>query len=144
MIFPRQQRPIDGYSDAGQASKDKFLKDGTKFLKALGKILARRGLTEAKYSKNAAGIACGGDVYAEYYKPNADVGVYVTIGADIGVGLGRQSDGIHCMTRWIERNAAPKRSRRDGSNVWLKLDKDAEEIAEACAKIAETPLPSAV
>jgi len=141
MKFPIQQRPINGYDD-NQPRKDKFMREATKFLKALGKILALRGLTEAKYSKNAGGIACGGDVYAEFYKPNADVGVYITIGADIGAGLGRNADGIHCMTRWIERNAAPKRSRRDGSNVWLKLDKDAEDIAEACEKIAQTPLPA--
>jgi len=140
MKFPIQHGPINGYDD-NQPRKDKFLREATKYLKALSKILALRGLTEATYRKNAAGVACSGDCYAEFYKPNADVGVYVTIGADIGVGLGRQGDGVHCMARWIEKNAAPKRSQRNGSNVWLKLDKDADEIAEALFLISETPLP---
>ncbi len=107
--------------------------------------LMKHGMTEYKPGKNAGGIACGGDVYAEYFKPNAAHGVYVTIGADIGVGLGREGDGIHCMARWVEKNAAPKRSRKDGPNNWPRLDKDSDELAEMFATLAnrkneETPV----
>jgi hypothetical protein len=123
MKMPKSEGEVNGYSDAGQARKDKFLRDAKKFLRQVGKELAQKGFSEVNVSANPAGIACAGDASGYYYKPGSQISLYLTIGADI------LQPGLSFMARWNNSHG------RSGPNNWINADKDSVEVAAILTSI---------
>jgi hypothetical protein len=139
---------IDGYSDRGQQLKEQFMRDARALLKHTAGILARFGFTEARINVNPAGVACSGDVYAEFWRPEDLYNtLYCTIGASY-VSFGGRKDGLTIMARNEKRAEQPGRGKTSktaylttfrGLNHWIDPGMTSGELADELLKIAGLP-----
>ena len=139
---------ICGYSDKSQALKEQFLRDARALLKHTGQIVARAGFGEARFNVNPAGIACSGDVFAEFWRADDPVNtLYCTIGAS-AVSFGGRRDGLNIMARNERRAEQPGRGKTGkpayhttfrGLNQWIDPGMHSGQLAAELLKIAGRP-----
>jgi hypothetical protein len=131
---------IDGYracTDEGRSEKNsgkaRFLRDAASMLRQVGQILKEKGLDQCEIKSNAAGPACSGEVYAEYW-PNSQplLRVWVEIGTVPLSMLSGREDSVCIMARTQRYGMEGKRAIRgiSGENQWLSPGYDSRELAE--------------
>ena len=106
------------------------------------------GFTEARINVNPAGVACSGDVYAEFWRPEDLCNtLYCTIGAS-HVSFGGRKDGLIIMARNEKRAEQPGRGKTSkpayhttfrGLNQWIDPGMHSAELAAELLKIAGLP-----
>lgn len=131
---------IDGYGDGtretGNATKDAFLKDARKYLKAVADVLTQRGFmvhTDRKgkpmspVSVNESGMAGSGDVSLALKLPDAGSGIYVHVGDTALRGMvPMTTSGITVMFR-----ATTEKDPYGGrENRWAPTDLSAADFAD--------------
>ena len=151
---------IDGYqgthatdrNDVAYSSiKEGFLKDGTKYLKAVAKELADRGfgphMIESRGRKgskpkamavvnaNPGGPAVSGDISLSTVDPDGN-GVYV----NIGTGITGPKGGITLMAR---KASTADRYGTKSQNLWWPNSLTVKELADRLEKLAR-PTPPAI
>jgi hypothetical protein len=151
-IYPQESNPfIHAYNDRAAARKERFLKDAGHYLWTVGQELERYGFLPAGVVSNPAGIACSGDVWANYQHPDHDRWIYVNI-SEVGVDMigeappigtfpiqhsvTTRKDRITVMGRWREMptkgtRGDPKswRSLKEGPNNWYDANLNSLELA---------------
>jgi len=115
---------ICGYGEEAYGLKEQFLKDGYAFVRAVAEALATVGYTEARISKNRAGIAVSGEVTARFRKPGAAGGIYADVAnvggmTDICENPQPRQDNVCILARSYE--ALPSGSERTGPNRWIAI-----------------------
>jgi hypothetical protein len=115
---------ICGYGEEAYELKEQFLKDGYYFFRAVAEALATVGYTEARISKNRAGMAVSGDVTARFRKPGEQGGIYADFAnfggmTDICYNPQQRQDNLRIMARSYE--TLPSGSERTGPNRWIAI-----------------------
>jgi len=139
---------VNGYSEQAQTRKDKFLLDARALLKQTGRFVAQAGWSEYDIRVNPTGVACSGDVHAEFWKAEDPfTTVYCTIGST-AVSLGGRKDGIVIMARQEKRVARDSRNSKPsyrniwmGINQWIDPGMNNRELATQLLKIAGVQEP---
>lgn len=110
-----------------EENKRKFLSAGKRLLTVVGKVLMQEGLCEnVSVRVNKAGIAVGGDIYAEFTLPGGDRGILITM-TDSAVSR-RRSDGVIVYGQYREKDISGRLTRIVGSNVELDQDINAQTV----------------
>ena len=128
---------INAYTDGAAMLKGKFLADGLKMARAIGKLMAENGLPLKEAHKNQGGIAVSGEVYAEYRsRTRPEWGVLVEFGSSSlrGMGLCRAGDGLMILvqfSRWRSNENSRKGCARliVGENFYVCPHDDAATMA---------------
>jgi len=115
---------ICGYGEEAYDLKEQFLQDGYAFFRAVAEALGTVGYTEARISKNRAGIAVSGDVTARFRKPGEAGGIYATLAnvggmTDICENPQQRQDNLSIMARSYEQPHSG--SERTGPNRWIAM-----------------------
>ena len=110
---------IDAYTESGNARKEEFLRDAAKYLRAIGKELAKSGLTEQDVMRpNRGGIAVSGEVYGEFRAPGEDIGVSVEMSSTCIMNLSGRRDGATIRAVWRCRRRE-RAHTPEGPNRWV-------------------------
>lgn len=122
--------PINGYSEEGAALKEAFLRDAAALLRETGKCLASRGLSKSEITKSRAGVACSGEVYGRFWRPEDPTRrVMVEVGSTC-LAIGRD-DGVCVRAQWEEYEPVKlQRIGTGGPNQWISAALTSEELAE--------------
>ena len=125
---------INAYSEENSRRKEQFLRDARALLKEVGQHLAKVGMTGRDIRINPGGIAVSGDVYADFWMPEApEKTVYCAIGASVCKFLGGRQDGVCIMTRThtrvSQKNGKTWHVRYMGANNWTSPDQDSLTLA---------------
>jgi hypothetical protein len=125
---------IHAYTDAGEASKKAFLRDGRTYFLAVARVLKPYGFESLRVHANRAGIAVSGDVHLKVWSEARGRGIRLSL-SDTSLQVDR------CDRLAIVANVLSERTERgkgkqlrehykEGPNVWLSASLDAQALAE--------------
>ena len=122
---------IHGYTEHAAACKEQFLRDGRRYLKAVGVVLAGYGFSDIQLSVNRAGIAVSGAVYGALRAPARDRYLVVAISAcHVARLLFDRPDGVAIRAVWRTPHPTGK-GYREGPNTWHDANLESTTLAGA-------------
>lgn len=119
---------INAYTESGNARKEEFLRDAAKYMRAVGKELAKAGLTEQDVRPNRGGIAVSGEVYAEFRAPGEDIGIFAEVSSTCVAHLSGRGDGVTIRAVWRCRRRE-RMHTPEGPNRWVNPNGTAASTA---------------
>lgn len=131
---------INAYTDEAAEGKRRFLNDGMKLAKAVGRELQQHDwVSHAR--RNQGGIAVSGEVYADLIPPDGNYQFLLEVGTTSmrgGFMSERQSDGALLMLQRWTRTQDGRRGSIDGDNWYMDINSTPAEIAAVVLKWAQS------